>query len=253
MKKIVAFLCYLPAILLAQKDSIVSGAYQWQQPATGKDRISSQVLLEGKVHDFEWMQITANNLRPSQEAMKFRVPVTEEHLIIIKTGILQVKLGDSTYALNPRSVAVLMPGETMLLNSTQPCSYYMMKYRSRSPMNPQRGKQGGGSYVKSWDALPYKPNSNGGGRRDFFERGTAMQKRFEMHVTTLKEGMRSHDPHKHRAEEIVLVIDGDTEMQVGERFYSAAPGGFYFLGSNLLHAIKTTGTKPSTYFAIQFE
>lgn len=58
---------------------------------------------------------------------------------------------------------------------------------------------------------------------------------------------------QHRAEEIVLVIDGETEMQIGEKFYTASTGGFYYLGSNVLHAIKTTGTKPATYFAIQFE
>jgi len=80
-----------------------------------------------------------------------------------------------------------------------------------------------------------------------------MQKRFEIHVSTLKEGMRSHDPHTHRAEEIVLLIEGDTEMQVGDQFKKVNAGGFYYLGSNVLHAIKNIGTKPSTYFAIQFE
>ena len=100
---------------------------------------------------------------------------------------------------------------------------------------------------------PFKPNIIGGGRRDFFETGTAMQKRFEIHLSTLKEGIRSHEPHTHKAEEIVLMINGNTEMQLGDQFKKVKPGGFYFLGSNVLHAIKNTGTNSSTYFAIQFE
>jgi len=80
-----------------------------------------------------------------------------------------------------------------------------------------------------------------------------MQKYFEIHVTTLKEGLRSHDPHTHRAEEIVLMIEGDTEMQIGEKFYKGKTGDFFYLGSNVLHAIRNEGTKSCMYFAIQFE
>ena len=253
MKILLAIFFLIPFTVLAQKDSVLSGPYSWQQPALQKDKINSVVLLEGKVHDFEWMQLTANSLNPSPERMQLRIPTNQEQLIIIKNGILQLGLGDSTFALNAGSVAVLMPGEKILLNSTQSCSFYIMKYRSKAPKDLERGKKSGGSFVKRWNEIPFKPNNKGGGRRDFFERSTTMQKRFEMHVTTLKEGMRSHDPHQHRAEEIILVIDGDTEMQIGEKFYTVNTGGFYYLGSNVLHAIKTTGTKPSTYFAIQFE
>jgi (S)-ureidoglycine aminohydrolase len=93
----------------------------------------------------------------------------------------------------------------------------------------------------------------GGGRRDYFERPTAMQKRFEMHVTTLKEGIRSHDPHTHRAEEIVLMIEGDTEMQAGEKNFKGKTGDFFYLGSHVIHAIRNEGTQPCMYFAFQFE
>ncbi len=107
--------------------------------------------------------------------------------------------------------------------------------------------------MKIWENIPFKANNNGGGRHDFFEQPTAMQKRFEMHVTTLKEGLRSHDPHTHRAEEIIFVIDGETEMLAGNVVVKTAAGGFYYLGSNVLHGIKNIGTKVSSYFAIQFE
>jgi (S)-ureidoglycine aminohydrolase len=146
-----------------------------------------------------------------------------------------------------------MPREKYSLSNSGNVSadFYNMKYRKADA--DLKEFIAGSSFVKLWENLPFKPNNIGGGRRDFFEKGTAMQKRFEIHVSTLKEGIKSHEPHTHPAEEIVLMIEGDTEMQIGEKIYTASPGGFYYLGSNVLHAIKNTGTKPSTYFAIQFE
>ena len=80
-----------------------------------------------------------------------------------------------------------------------------------------------------------------------------MAKKLEIHVTTLKAGIRSHDPHTHRAEEIIIVIDKKTEMQIADKFYKGATGNIYYLGSNLSHAIRNDDTVPCTYFAIQFE
>lgn len=253
MKKIFIYLLLLPVICFAQQDSVLSAAYNWQQPAIKKNNITSVVLLEGKVHDFEWMQLSAYAVIGSKK-IKQTVPSSQEQVIIMKSGSATINFGDSSFLLTPNSVAVLMPGEnyTILAFGNEACNYYIMKYRSRSSMNINKLPISS-SYVKLWESAAYKPNTIGGGRRDFFERGTTLQKRFEMHVSTLKEGLRSHEPHTHRAEEIVLVIEGDTEMQIGQQFYKTNPGGFYYLGSNMLHAIKNTGTKPSTYFAIQFE
>jgi (S)-ureidoglycine aminohydrolase len=149
-------------------------------------------------------------------------------------------------------VAVLMPGQKYSLKITgkEDCSFFSMNYRSKKPMDIVRG---GKSFIKIWEQIPFKPNSIGSGRRDFFELPTAMQKRFEMHVTTLKEGIKSHEPHTHRAEEIVLIIEGETEMQLGNGIVKTVVGGFYYLGSNVSHAIKNIGKKPCMYFAFQFE
>lgn len=254
LKKLLNILLFIPIAVFSQQDSVLSGAYKWNDPATAKkNKISSVILLEGKVHDFEWMQLTANSFISTSKKLKQAVPSDQELLIIIKSGILNIQIGDSSYSLNPGSVAVLMPGEKYSINSQQPCSFYTMKYRSKAPMDLERAEKNGGSIVRQWNNIPFKPNNNGGGRRDYFEQPTVMQKRFEMHVTTLKEGVRSHDPHTHRAEEIVLMIEGDTEMQIGDKFYKGKTGDFYYLGSNVLHAIKNVGTKPCMYFAFQFE
>lgn len=251
MKQILIAFFVLPLITFAQTDSVLSGSYFWKEPSIQKNEISSMVLLEGKVHDFEWMQLNANSISGNKK-FKLALPENLEQLLIIKSGALTIKLNDSVFTLTPHSIAVLMPGQKYSIKKTgnEACNFFTMKYRSRQPMNLQRG---GKSFIKIWESIPFKTNSNGGGRRDFFEQSTAMQKRFEMHVTTLKEGIKSHEPHTHRAEEIVLILEGDTEMQLGDGIVKTSVGGFYYLGSNISHAIKNIGTKPCTYFAFQFE
>jgi (S)-ureidoglycine aminohydrolase len=251
MKRLIVLFFFIPVLVLAQKDSVLSGAYSWQQPAVQKGKISSIVLLEGKVHDFEWMQFAANSIAGKTE-IKQTSPANQEQLLIVRSGAVTIYVGDSTFLLTANSVAVLMPGEKYSLSNTATTAaeFFTMKYRSKKPADAQRG---GTSFVKIWERIPFKPNNIGGGRRDFFERPTVMQKRFEMHVTTLKEGLKSHEPHTHPAEEIILVIEGETEMQIGNSIMKTSAGGFYYAGSNVLHGIKTIGTKSSTYFAIQFE
>ena len=220
MKKILAILFLFPFTALAQQDSVLSGAYNWQQPAAQKNKIVPVVLLEGKVHDFEWMQWTANTIAGSKE-IKQNVAGNQEQVIIIKSGSVTVHFGDSSFLLTANSLAVLMPGEKYTLKNTAggPCDFYCMKYR-RGGSDEIKKSPADKSFVKIWESIPFKSNTIGGGKRDFFERSTAIQKRFEIHVSTLKEGIRSHDPHTHLAEEIVLLLNGDTEMQIGDQYLS---------------------------------
>ena len=60
-------------------------------------------------------------------------------------------------------------------------------------------------------------------------------------------------PHQHRAEEIVLVTENKTEMQIGYKFYKGAAGDIYYIGSNILHSIRNDGKGNCSYFAFQFE
>jgi (S)-ureidoglycine aminohydrolase len=242
---------FVPVSLLAQQDSVLSGAYKWKTAIPIIDKISSSALLEGTVYDFKWMQITSNVIT-SVKKFKQHVAASYEQLIIVKSGSLKISFNGSTYKLTANSVAILLPGQKYSIRKTGKgaVEFFAMKYTSKKPADEKRG---GNSFVKIWENIPFKPNNNGGGRRDFFEQPTPMQKRFEMHVTTLKEGLKSHEPHTHRAEEIVWILEGETEMQLGGGIVKTAMAGFYYLGSNVSHAIKNIGTKPATYFAFQFE
>ena len=254
-KVLLAIFFFSPLLIFAQSDSIQSRMYSWRKPVQKiHQSILTTTLFEGSAHDMKFLRMSANTLLPTKDKSGLQVLSDEEHLILMKTGTLTISIEDSSWSIGPGSIVLLMPGQKYTMqNSNQDSSnFYLMKYSSVLPMNMSRGKTSGGSFVKDWNKIEFKPHDKGG-IRHYFERPTAMCKRLEMHVTTLKEGIRSHEPHKHRAEEIVLVIDNKTEMQIADKFYKGGSGDVYYLGSNVSHAIRNDGKETCTYFAFQFE
>jgi (S)-ureidoglycine aminohydrolase len=256
MKKLLLLIVLsIPILAFAQLPVVSSKMYSWKEPTSKTDNnIASAVLFEGSVHDLQYLQMSANAITAAKKKVSLEIPGNEEHLLIVKNGTLIIGFKDSTWSIGRGSVALLMPGEKYALQNktADACTFYRMKYRSKLPMDLARGQASGGSFVKDWNKIPFKPHDRGG-IRNYFEKKTSMSKRFEMHVTTLKEGIKSHEPHTHRAEEIVLVIDNKTEMQMDDKFYKGGTGDIYYLGCNVSHAIRNDGTGTCTYFAFQFE
>jgi (S)-ureidoglycine aminohydrolase len=240
---------------LAQNPLVESKMYSWKTPDKKvKGDLWEAKLFVGAAHDFAMLSMSSNSLKASTKATTVQVPKDEEYLILMKNGVLDISMNDSIWQINKGSIALVMPGEKLKIQnkSADEASFYLMKYRSKEIMNADRGQSNGGSFVLQWDKIPFRPHDRGG-VRSYFERPTAMSRRFEMHVTTLKEGIKSHEPHTHRAEEIVLILDNKTEMQIGDKFYKGGSGDIYFLGSNVPHAIRNDGQGNCTYFAFQFE
>jgi hypothetical protein len=71
MKKLLVILFLIPLITVAQKDTVASGPYNWQQPAVKKNKIATVVLLEGKTYDFDWMQLSVNTLTGTKPSISF--------------------------------------------------------------------------------------------------------------------------------------------------------------------------------------
>lgn len=91
-----------------------------------------------------------------------------------------------------------------------------------------------------------------GERRAVMKMRTATLDQLEMHVTTVGPGQRSHEPHRHPEEEIMIVKEGMVEsMQNGERV-RLGPGSVIFEASNELHGVANAGDTPATYFVIKF-
>ncbi len=258
MKRIVLLIfSLLPLLVAAQKDSLSSGVYYWKEPVNKGSAPSAAILFEGSTHAMEWMQVSANTIQSSKNKKSngFKdVPRNEEWFIIIKSGMMNISVSDSSYSISAGSLVLLLPGQkySYLNANKSPCSYFLFKYRSKQPADMARGNASGGSVITSWDSIEFKPGEKGG-RRNFFERPTAMFKRIEAHVTTLKGGLASHAPHTHVPAEFSVVIEGKTEMEIGGRVYKGNQGDIYYATSGILHGIKNAGTENCSYFAIQFE
>ncbi|CAN5733481.1 hypothetical protein BH11BAC3_BH11BAC3_06400 [soil metagenome] len=252
MKKLITALLFLPLYALAQLDSIASDVYAWKAPLS-KTTVGN-ILFEGSTNDFEWMQMSSNFITVGKKTLNGQVAANEEWMYFIKSGTIKISFNDAVQTIGANSMAMLLPGQKFTLNNEAdlPAVYYLVKYRSKAPVDITRGNNSGGSFVKEFSQVEFKAHDRGG-TRSYFTTPTAMGKRLEMHVSTLNAGIQSHAPHTHRAAEMIIMIEGNTEMQVGDEIKKGNTGDVYFLGSNVLHGIKNIGDKPCMYYAFQFE
>jgi quercetin dioxygenase-like cupin family protein len=72
----------------------------------------------------------------------------------------------------------------------------------------------------------------------------------EVHETTLPPGQMPHLAHRHRHSELMLVRSGLLEFDNDGEKTTAGPGGVFFVGSNVLHAVKCVGDVPANYYVV---
>lgn len=252
---LLSFLCFALAGLGQDAfKPIEAKIYHWADaPVSKKENMEQRTLLEGSSVAFKHIKIHATTVYPNQAPHPGHKH-DEEEMIIIKEGELTVTVEGKTKVLGAGSVALFMSGQEHGFenNSNSHVSYYVMRYESREPVNIERGKQAGGSFMINWKDVPFQTLDKGGIRK-FFDKPTSMTKRFEMHVTTLKEGLESHPPHTHKAAEILLPIDNIAEEHIAGTWIKAGMGDIIFLESMVPHAIRNITKGTVTYFAFQFE
>lgn len=238
----------------AQDNTVTSDVYRFADLKVEKESTRERrQILKGNTRDLELLEIYTTTVPPGKASHGAHKHDDSEELIIVKEGKVRVKINGKSKVLGAGSVAVAIPGEEHGFENAGdvPATYYVLKYRSRLPVNVELAKTAGGSFMIDWNDLQAKQHDKGS-RRDFFERPTAMTNRYEMHVTMLNAGINSHDPHTHRSEEIVLIIRGNVSMQIGQEHKKASAGDLIFLGSEVLHALTNIGNEPCEYFAFQW-
>lgn len=251
-----AFLTGQPSPVNEQRRSqVASDVYVWNafKPAKKENRDKKEIL-QGRTKFLQTLEIHTSTLAPNAAAGPAHSHDDLEELVIVKEGKLKITQNDKTQILGPGSIALTLPGDTHQLanGGDTPVTYYLMTYRSSAPPNTNRGKKSGGSFMMDRETIGFSRHGKGGIRR-YFDRPTTMFERMEMHVTTLNAGLKSHDPHTHNADEIVLIISGKTEMQIDRDHIGATPGSLVFLNSMVPHALTNTGSGPCEYFAFQWE
>lgn len=237
----------------AKSQSILSGVYPLRADFTGKKAgVHSQDMFSGSGEILTKQTLVYHQINGKRETI-IKPSNQEELLIIIKTGKASVQLFNEVTVLEQGSVIFLLPGDKVTISNIddEPLCYYTLQASSTHTFSAERAKQGGNSFIMNWKDMIFTPHSKGGVRQ-LFNRPTAMLNKFDIHITTLHVGMKSHDPHTHKNEEIILLLAGNAEMQIGETHQKASGGDAVWLGSMVLHNLTNIGQIPCLYYAIQW-
>jgi mannose-6-phosphate isomerase-like protein (cupin superfamily) len=238
----------------AQLQPIASGVYHWNELPVKKDKQrESRKIAEGTTAEFSYFEIHATTQYKGAVPRPPHAQDSLEEVIIIKEGKLKCTIGDKTAELGAGSVLLIPPHEMQTFENTGdgPVTYYVFMFRSRKPMDTERSIKAGGTLLLNYDSLKYSENNNKGTRK-YFDRPTAMCDNYEMHITYLKVKGPSHAPHQHVDTEIILMIDGESEMMIDGKNYHAGPGDLYIAESGMMHGISNATDKPCSYFAFKW-
>ena len=230
-----------------------SAVHNWnllnvQQTKTGEYR----QILDGKSMIFEQLEIHVTTLNPGKAPHGSHTHQDFEELVIVKEGKIKQTIGTKEKILGPGSIVLATPGNEHGLSNAgdSQASYYIIKWRTND-FSASITKPDQTSLMLDWNSFEYKETSKGG-RRHVLRQPTAILQELEMHVTTLNEGMKSHDQHTHVDEEIILVLKGEVEELINDVPHKAEAGSLIFLNSMIPHGIRNIGKGPCEYFAIRW-
>ncbi len=108
-----------------------------------------------------------------------------------------------------------------------------------------------GPTVFDWTQMKDLP-SDVGSVRSVVRQPTATLDELEMHITTLKPGIASHEPHRHVNEELIVIREGTVETLSDGVWKRVGPGSIIFNASNSLHGLRNVGTTPAVYHVINW-
>ena len=237
----------------ATGSKVKSAVYEWNDlevQRNGSNEIRR--VLSGSTDGFKSLEIYTNSLSVDERAGDVQIDEGIEQLIIIKRGSLDLKVNGDNRKLGPGSIAIILPGDEYQIGNAGPISatYFVLQWRiknSNAPLDSNASAE-----MVNWTDVAFEASEKGG-RRNIIRQPTAMLAEFEMHTTTLDEGMKSHDPHVHVEEEIILVRYGQVEEMIDGSPHSAGPGSVIFLGSNVPHGIRNIGGGPCEYYAFKWK
>ncbi|XOV95081.1 MAG: cupin domain-containing protein [Bacteroidota bacterium] len=248
-------LLFILHTMSAQLQPVQSKVYHWEELPTkkGKDR-ESRKILEGTSPHLDYLEIHATTQYAGAAPSNAHANEDIEELIIVKQGTLEVTVAGKSTVLGAGGIMNLMPKNmhSMVNVGNDNVTYYVIRYRSKKPMNLERGVTSGGTLLLNRDSLTYVTKPRGGGI-SYFDRSTSMCERLEMHITELNLKGPSHNPHSHIETEIVLVISGDTEVTIGDQDFKGTVGDLYFIESQLFHGIRNATDNTCSYFALKWK
>lgn len=254
MKFILAVLLHVIVMnTFAQLKPIESGVFHWADLPVKKDaQREGRKIAEGTTNEFDYFEIHATTQEKGAAPRPPHTQKDREEMIIIKEGTMKCSIGGKVAVLGSGSVLLIPPNEEQIFENigNGPLTYYVFAFRSKT-INMERSKTAGGTLLLNADSLA-KTEKDGKGTKKYFDRPTAMCENYEMHITYLSKKGPSHAPHQHVDTEIILIIDGNTEMMIDGKNYTAGPGDMYIATSGKMHGISNALDKPCSYFAFKW-
>jgi len=108
------------------------------------------------------------------------------------------------------------------------------------------------STVFDWSEMKAEP-TEAGEVRHVFRTPTGTLDELECHITTLKAGQKSHPPHTHANEEVLIVRDGHVEVFFKGSWHPAGPGAVIFLTGTDPHGLRNAGATAATYHVLAWQ
>jgi quercetin dioxygenase-like cupin family protein len=234
----------------AQQLPLPSGAYEFSMlPVLKTDAGEKRHVFNWPTKTLDKFQIDIFTLHQDKEWTGESSDVGKEKLVLVIKGTLKISLSIEEQQLTERSIALISQEEQTLIKNTgaEDAIFYVIQWDSDHFNDAV--------YENSWpfiyDEMEFKSNAKGG-RRDVMEAPTKTLSELEMHITTLLEGEKSHDPHVHPDEEIIVVLQGEVEEMINGTPYRLGPGSLIFLSAMDPHGIRNIGNGTCEYYAIRW-
>jgi (S)-ureidoglycine aminohydrolase len=242
------------AVLAQSLEKLNTFAYDWNdlqgiKTKTGEKR----QIFEGYTNALTYFEAHVTTLNPGNAPHDSHVHSDMEELIIIKEGTVEQSINGEKKVLGPGSVILASPGDDHGIRNAgeTKASYFIIRWKVKDPVDLERSREAGGSAFYDWNEIELKSTAKGG-RRQFMRRPTATLEELEMHVTTLNEGVTSHDEHVHDSEEIIILIKGEVEESIDGTRHRLGPGSLILLLDHVPHGIRNVGKGQCEYFAFKW-
>ncbi|SHN15786.1 Cupin domain-containing protein [Cyclobacterium lianum] len=234
----------------AQKLPHPSAVFEWNMlPAATQGALEERKLLD-------WPTETLENFAVDHYALDTSADTTlepgAERLILVTDGRLALDINGRDGSLGARSVGLIPAGMYARLTALneRKASFFVISWET-DRKGPDTSPSAPEPLLFDYTEMEFKENARGG-RRSIMQAGTSKLNELEMHITTLREGEKSHDPHVHADEEIIVVLQGEVEELINGTAYRLGPGSVIYLAAFDPHGIRNAGSGTCEYYAIRW-